>query len=611
MNLLRYILCVASVLPLSMFAQGTLSDENYFSHGPILGRLSAEGVGIWARTAQSGEFLVLYGTSQEKLDHESARVQTLLANDNTGWVNITGLRPDTRYYYELKLPSNQATGRGGWFKTLPDVELLRDPEHNPRGLFNFSFEFACGNNQNYGQGLGPQLPAFATMVRELPGKIDFAILNGDWLYEHSRSFTPDQWLAQVDRIGTDLPRDVQIAPTLVGVWENYKLFLTRGRNLPDWHRLVPTFFTFDDHEILNDVWGAGSPGLRDRRAVFRDIGVRAWYDYLGWSNPVPFAQRVHFGIAEIEAGSDLLYDRDSDFESIDFEQVSNLHIHWGEPTAGVNDTALDEVGGIANAGVYEIVEVVDRHRLHIKPAATESGEAAYSLGRYSYYKLRIANCDFFVLDTRGQREIHDTSDPYKRGLSILGKRQKEWLVNGVDESDADFIFVVSSVNFMIPHIGGGAVRATNKDDAWTVFFDERESLVELWDQLDKPVFILTGDLHNSFVIRITDNVWEFASGPHNSENHHGGDEGDRPPNGKFKYGPREVDIRWSTYFLPGTAREKMRDPTYCVVQINNVLENPDENGGSRSIAYPKPQVVFQYYDGLTGDLRYAEAVLGE
>ena len=32
----------------------------------------------------------------------------------------------------------------------------------------------------------------------------------------------------------------------------------------------------------------------------------------------------------------------------------------------------------------------------------------------------------------------------------------------------------------------------------------------------KPVFILTADLHNSFAIKVTDRVWEFASGPLNS-----------------------------------------------------------------------------------------------
>ena len=63
---------------------------------------------------------------------------------------------------------------------------------------------------------------------------------------------------------------------------------------------------------------------------------------------------------------------------------------------------------------------------------------------------------------------------------------------------------------------------------------EREELIEFWDGLDKAVFVLTGDLHNSFAIKITDNVYEFASGPHNSINHSPmKDEGGRPSNGKF------------------------------------------------------------------------------
>jgi hypothetical protein len=205
--------------------------------------------------------------------------------------------------------------------------------------------------------------------------------------------------------------------------------------------------------------------------------------------------------------------------------------------------------------------------------------------------------------------MHDTRNPYKKGLSILGREQQEWLIDGINNSNANFIFVVSSVNFMIPHVGGGKVRAENKDDAWTVFFDEREKLINFWDTLEKPVFVLTGDLHNSFVIRITDNVWEFASGPHNSNNHWASDEGNRPPNGRFKYGPREVEIRWSTYFRTDIPRSQLLHPTYCVVQVNNVLNNPINLGEKRWLAFPKPQVIVQYYDGRTGVLQYAEAIL--
>ncbi len=47
---------------------------------------------------------------------------------------------------------------------------------------------------------------------------------------------------------------------------------------------------------------------------------------------------------------------------------------------------------------------------------------------------------------------------------------------------------------------------------------------------------------------------------------------------------------------------------YCVVQVNNVFNNPLELGGERWVAYPQPQVIFQYYDGRTGDLQYAESI---
>ena len=116
-------------------------------------------------------------------------------------------------------------------------------------------------------------------------------------------------------------------------------------------------------------------------------------------------------------------------------------------------------------------------------------------------------------------------------------------------------------------------------------------------------------VRNSFVIKITDNVWECASGPHNSGNHHKGDEGDRPANGKFKYGPREVDIRWSTWYLDDIPRAALRSPTYRVVQINNVFNNATTPTGTRWVAFPKPQVLFRYYEGKTGRLQYAESIL--
>ena len=225
----------------------------------------------------------------------------------------------------------------------------------------------------------------------------------------------------------------------------------------------------------------------------------------------------------------------------------------------------------------------------------------------SHYDVKLANAHLLFLDTRTFREMHG---PDRRGASMLGSRQKQWVKDTMRASDADFFFVVSSVNFMIPHVNPNN-WTSGKDDAWTVFPEEREELIQFWDSLGKPVAVLTGDLHNSFAIQVTDRVWEFASGPHNSSNHRANDEAGRPPSGKFDSAGRECDIVWSTYYENDTPRDLARQPVYTVVQVNNVFDSPTKPGKRRWVAFPKPQVVVQFYDGHTGDLMYAQPLLAE
>ncbi len=592
---------------------GKTSDLR-ITHGPMLGRQTTTSMTIWARLSEPSSFHVRYGESADKLDKTASSSVALPEDDLTALCTLEGLTPGTRYYYEVHTGSGAANTtdvQRGSFRTVPDPERLKDEKFNPRGLFNFSFEFACGNNQNPKNGLGPSLPVYDTLNRDVRGQILFAILNGDWLYEEDRDYAPDAWAAKWKVPESDVPDIVRIAPTITGVWENYKTYLARAGNLSEWHRHVPSYFTFDDHELLNDIFGSGTSGHRHRRAVFRDIGVRGWFDYLGWANPVVSTQAGFFGRAELKKNSNVMVDESADFSKIDFDDVANLHVHWGTKNAGVMDIPEGDVeGGDPNANVYDIVKVLGKNQLEINPRPVATGTSSYSIGRNSHGTFKVGNCRFFLVDTRTHRQLHDIKNPAKKGLSMLGYGQRDWLIDWMKKGDADFYFVVSSVNFMIPHVGGGGHQfvAPTKDDAWTVFLEEREKLIEFWDSLPQRVFVLTGDLHNSFAIKITDNVWEFASGPHNSVNHRPVDEGDRPVNGPFQYGPRACEIRWSTTALADIPRPHRMFPHFCVVQINNVFNNPLERGGTRWVAYPKPHVIFRFHDALTGELKYAETI---
>jgi len=68
---------------------------------------------------------------------------------------------------------------------------------------------------------------------------------------------------------------------------------------------------------------------------------------------------------------------------------------------------------------------------------------------------------------------------------------------------------------------------------------------------------------------VTDDIWEFCCGPHNSVHHVPAlDESDRPATEKFKFAPRECDIRWSSYipraFRGWSGSSRTRESTFSI-----------------------------------------------
>jgi hypothetical protein len=475
--------------------------------------------------------------------------------------------------------------------------MCPDSANNPRGLFNLAFSIGCCASQDPfrsgGQYVSP--PAFDTLLRQHGDEIAFHIMNGDTTYEELRDGTRE------------------------GVRANYRLYWHRGRSWARLIRNIPMLFTYDDHEIGWDIHGCGEVGRGAGKWLIRDPGVAVWSEYCGWASfPEPHRGAVRLGTAQVLADSPNLHDPDADFSTLNLGAVSTLHIDPYTPSME-GEKLIYRSGKESHgaAGVYSVRSIIDRHTLELDRPVTATGSVAYSIGTHHWYDWQVGNCHFFALDTRGERTAPNFQDYRDPTRSILGSAQKQWLLDGVANSPADFVFVISPDPFVIQHTAfhvnperGGVP----KGDGFSSFVHEREELIEHFDRIDKPVLVFTGDVHASASVQITDNVWEMMCGPMGSTNHPigtcGG--GTMPFGGRWESLGRPVRVKWIGTFPDNVHYSRLRQPYYAVVQVTNVSRSPKPAGaGCQWIAYDAPQVVVRWHDGYTGRLAYAEGISAE
>ena len=161
------------------------------THGPLLGGVGSSSIKVWIRTQEAADFQVLVS---ESLPFEGALATTGKTNqdtDFTGWVEVTGLKPNTRYYYAVVVRGEivdtrfEATQPWPTFRTLPDSTSYTH-EFNPDGKFNFSFSVGACQRQrspkdSYGIYADP--PVFNTLWEKHRDRLAFHIINGDYTYE--------------------------------------------------------------------------------------------------------------------------------------------------------------------------------------------------------------------------------------------------------------------------------------------------------------------------------------------------------------------------------------------------------------------------------------------
>lgn len=574
--------------------------------GPLLGRPAATSIRIWVRTEEAMKFEVRYGR-QLPLDGDSPTIEghTSASADNTGFVDLTGLTPFTRYYYGVVLNGRLADTRVAYtdpwpsFRTLPDSSTTRDPTNNPRGLFNLSFSLCVGASQHpkmYKVGVHyTDPPAWDTLHRQFGDQVMFHIMDGDYTYEELRD------------------------GTLEGIRANYKLYMDRSRGLARFMRHTPWLQMFDDHEVHDNLFGAGQVGFRqlESRHINRDRQLKVWNEYAGWANPdTPQRGALVFGSASVRRGSDLIVAPDLDFTNLDPRQVSTILV--GEKDRETNARATSE-----NAGTYGLVRVLDAHRLQVTPAFVKDEDVDFTIGTHHYYDVKIGNCHFFVIDTRSERSRFNVDDLHDPETFLLGDTQRQWLLDGIKNSDADLVFIVSSVGVVVPHSifhVRPELGDRSKGDGFPGFVHEREQILEELDQIDKPIMFFTGDVHASVSAQITDNLWEFMVAPFNSNGHPIGTLGNMPFTGWYDAEGRWVRVKWVGSGPNNVHYSRLHRTFFAVVRVNNVFAaprpdakgpgpRPDAEGpGYQFIPYDYPQVIVTWYDGYTGQPAYSETV---
>jgi alkaline phosphatase D len=108
-----------------------------------------------------------------------------------------------------------------------------------------------------------------------------------------------------------------------------------------------------------------------------------------------------------------------------------------------------------------------------------------------WQKFSYGQADFFILDTRSQRDPKDTPDGPNKSLldgdEFGDEGQWRWLENGLLNSTAKWKFIFSGSPFN---------PTTKKRDAWYGYPDERDRLIELIRSNGiQGIVIISGDIH--------------------------------------------------------------------------------------------------------------------
>ena len=257
MSRIAYLALAAAVFALLSAGAGASvrsagHDEPVVTHGVVVGDVTASTAVVWARGDREGTLKVHLSGGKH---HGLGRLDLHAADDYTGQVVLTGLRPDTTYRYRIG-------SERGTFRTAPAAD---DAE---------SVTLAFGGDvagQNVCRDAGEGFPIFETIRAERP---DVFVGLGDMIYA-------DNACNAVGLYGNAQIPGPGPAADLATFWAHWRYNRADSRS----QRLLRSTSyvgVWDDHEVVNDF----GP-LNDTRSTppytpgvhLLPIGLEAFLDY--------------------------------------------------------------------------------------------------------------------------------------------------------------------------------------------------------------------------------------------------------------------------------------------------------------------------------------------
>lgn len=242
------ILIALLVLLSSLF---TAAEPPVLTHGVTSGEVTATSAHIWSRLNREGGIFVEYDLTEQFLHPQTGgSTQVSAENDFTGVVPVTGLRPETRYYYRVRpTESDLPQALSGSFFTAPSSDR------------SSQVTFLWGGDLG-GQGFCRQ-PTYAIFDVLRTQAANFFLFVGDTIYADARCPSPP------NAPGADFK-----ATTREQFWAKYQ-YQREDRPLRDFLAQTSVYAIWDDHEVTGDFAGPSEPLM--------SLGRQAFWNYFPFS----------------------------------------------------------------------------------------------------------------------------------------------------------------------------------------------------------------------------------------------------------------------------------------------------------------------------------------